>query len=128
MSVSLAKRAVERELKEEVSHVIQTLSRLHGLAVGAWSMTGARGECPEQPLKHVNRHKKVIDSEWPWEGVEEKEFAQFWFVTAWLAEKLVEHGEHVLLVCEANWCWCREGCGYAIEDDFAFLDEEESDV
>ena len=62
-----------------------------------------------------------------WNLAENAEVCQHWIVTDDLAGRLAEQGEVILLVADEFYVWCRTGCGYAIEDDLRFLDEEPVD-
>ena len=45
---------------------------------------------------------------------------QFFIISEWLAERMLEHGltrDAVIEMNDGTWIWVRCGCGYSIEDD-----------
>ena len=102
-----AEIAYEQDLGEEVSLTIKAL-----IEADESNVIGCDEECEPQ------------DHGWPyWNIPEGHEVCQHWIVSDWLARRLAEDGEAILLMADEHYVWCRLGCGYSITDDFAFLDK-----
>jgi len=128
-TILLSDRAADRDVLAPACRIVETLIRLHGLAIGGWSMIGARGDAPALPVLDLNRHAEPIEDQYPLMDLpEDVEVSQYWIVSEWLARRLVENGEAVLLVCDDTYVWARLGCGYAIADDLRFLDEPDDEA
>lgn len=104
--MTLAEAAVRNELGMEISGIVQQLLKIPGQVIGCDEDLGA-DDCGYAY----------------WNVADDVEVHQHWIVTDWLAARLAENGEAILLVADEHYVWCRTGCGYSIEDDFAFLDE-----
>ena len=121
--------AARRDVLAPACRIVETLIRLHGLAICGWSMVGARGESPALPVLDLDRNANPIEGEHPLMNLpEDVEVSQYWIVSEWLARRLVENGEAVLLVCDDTYVWARLGCGYAIADDLRFLDKPDDEA
>jgi hypothetical protein len=130
--MKLSQRAAERDVLASACYIVERFNQLWGYALS--SSIRHYGErkplpMPEQPIVALDRHGDPIrDGEAYWLHLDADEHCQHWFVSDWLAKRLAENGDDVVLLCDSRYVWCRPGAGYAIEDDLTFLDEEDEDV
>ena len=81
-TILLSDRAADREVLAPACRIVETLIRLHGLAICGWSMVGARGEAPALPVLDLDRNANPIEGEHPLTDLpEDVEPSQFWIVS-----------------------------------------------
>ena len=122
--------AAQRDVHGSACFIVRTLGELHGvastglLAMSASAFGARRGlQTPDIPVLACDKKLQPIRGEvWFMQEREGQEVHQFWFVSDYLAERLAQAGELVLLVCDERYVWGRYGSG-PMEDDLAFLDE-----
>lgn len=131
---TLAEAAKQNSVKVEVSAIFEALRHADTLdhLRDAFSMTyGGRPETRQDFVVRVDADLDEIDEEFLFADLpdeqRERDFAQYWIVDDWLARRLAQAGEVVVILASESYCWCRSGCGYDLVDDLAFLDREADD-
>lgn len=126
--IKLSEQAARREVYAPAGAIVRTLGELHGLATSGMVAAMRTGHfpglsTPDLAVLACNKNLQPIPGElWFMQEREDDEVHQFWFVSDYLAERLAQAGELVLLICDERYVWGRYGCG-PMEDDLAFLDE-----
>tara|TARA_R100001079_G_scaffold98771_1_gene62707 strand:- start:88 stop:600 length:513 start_codon:yes stop_codon:yes gene_type:complete len=137
-TVKLSETAAKKELGQEVGRILDTLIGAQHMEADYFSLLHRTGRMRKTPSREL--HVETLDKDLNPLGYEspvfhfeeihgdDAEWAQAWIVSDWLAAKLAENDrECVVLLCGEHYVWLRHGCGYSIEDDFRFLDEDDDE-
>lgn len=100
--MSSIENAVRQNIHCNVTELVTTL------AAG-----GRRSSMTTSAVDHLMRHAATLA-----DPVEDKEVYEFWAVSEWLAERLIEHGEKVDTDFAALNIWARTTTGQAIHMDY----------
>ena len=129
----LSEAAAKNDVGMEVGRIVDLMATAQSVTADYNSLMHRTGrsrrlEGTERTVDSLDWDLNSLGHEyhlWYFEEIhgEGSEPSQYWIVSDWLAGRLAENKEAILLLADQHYVWMRHGCGYSIEDDLAFLDE-----
>lgn len=133
----LSEAAAKNDVGLEVSRIVNYMASAQSIEADYYSLLHRSGRTnvnrqAERTVESLDKDLNNLGHEhhlWLFEEIhgEGSEPSQYWIVSDWLAGRLAENNEAILLLADEHFVWMRHGCGYSISDDLAFLDEPDPD-